>query len=82
MIEKLKPKILPIYPENWTVVQFFLRLQTQWLVGGMGSRTGLNYPGVESAGRLSGVDITVELFEQLQIMELAALKEIAKNANR
>jgi len=63
-------------------VQFFVRLQTQWLVGGMGSRTGLNYPGVESAARLSGLEITPDLFGQLQIMEMTALKEMAKDGNR
>ena len=48
----------------------------------MGSRTGLNYPGVESAARLSGIEITPDLFGQLQIMEMTALKEMAKDGNR
>lgn len=44
----------------------------------MGQRVGLNYPGVETAARLLGYDMTPELFDQLQTMELAALREMTK----
>ena len=77
----MRPGDFEVYAENWAAVLFFNRLQTQWIVGGTGRRTGLNYPGVESAGRLAGVDITAEMFDQLQVMELAALEEMRKNGD-
>lgn len=52
----------------------FLRVQTQWKQGPMGGAIGLDYPGVESAIRLSGLwRRRTELFEGLQAMEAAAL---------
>ena len=45
-----------IYEDNWDSWQFFLVVQTQWVFRGMsGQRSGLNYAGVESGMRLSGL---------------------------
>lgn len=57
----------------------FLRVQTQWTIGAMGTRVGLNYPGVESCARLSGVELSPDLFAQIQILELTVISEQAKH---
>lgn len=60
-----------------TAVRAFLRAATQWtwVTPGMGRPIpiGLNYPGVEASLRMAGVACTPELFEDLRLMEGAAL---------
>lgn len=68
-----------VEPENWVAVCLFLRVQTQWTVGAMGHRVGLNYPGVEACARLSGVDLTPDLFAQIQLLELTVIGEQARH---
>ena len=53
-----------------------MRSQTQWIIGGMGQRTGLNYAGVESVARFSRVELTPELFDQVQLLELTVINEL------
>ena len=74
--EALHREPLGIYPENWDAVQLFLRVQSQWYFSGLGQRTGLNYSGVETAARLLGYNLTPDLFDQVQNLELAAIKEL------
>lgn len=68
-----------VEPENWSAVCLFLRVQTQWTIGAMGYRVGLNYPGVECCARLSGVDLTPDLFSQVQLLELTVIGEQSKH---
>lgn len=65
-----------VYRENLEALEFFMRLQTQWVISPMGERVGLNYAGVEPCARMSDIKMTPDLFEKVQIMELAALKEM------
>lgn len=74
------PNECEVWPENWDVLQFFLRAQTQWVYagGGMGPamRVALNYPGVESVARIRGVG-TEQLqawADDLGVIELAVLQ--------
>lgn len=62
-----------VMPENWPIVEAFIRCQTQWVYGAMGGVVGLNYVGVEVVLRQYNVT-DPEVFPGLQIMELAALK--------
>lgn len=65
---------LEVLPENWPTVQAWLRVQTQWRVGGMGSPVGLDYAAVDVAMRRGRIDDPEGLiFEGLQVMEHAAL---------
>lgn len=71
--ERLRPWHL--WPCNARVWSIWCRLQTQWMVGGMGGTvTGLNYTSV-----LAALDLLVprrrrlEVFEVLQGMERVAL---------
>ncbi|WP_339615248.1 DUF1799 domain-containing protein [uncultured Gilvimarinus sp.] len=71
-----------IQPSNEITVALFFKCSTQWVYAGMsGTRTGLNYPGVESRARIfpDYRDLSIELqdrvWDGLQRMELAALKQ-------
>ena len=67
----------PLYAENMNAVQLFFRVQTQWFANpATGARIGLNYAGVEVVARAMGLDLSVDdLFLQIQLMELATIKD-------
>lgn len=73
-------EICDVWEENWNSVLFFLCLKSQWVLGGMGGYVGLNYPGVESVMRIKRVPVKdrESLFEDVQIMEFAALEVLNK----
>lgn len=64
-----------VWPDNWRAVRYFVRVGTQWRVGGMGDLIGLDYAAVESALRLLGVQRSRwrVLFKDFQVMEAAAV---------
>jgi hypothetical protein len=63
-----------VLPENWPTVMMWLRVQTQWRVAGLGGAIGLDYTAVEAAMRMLRVPNRAEVFDGLQVMELAALE--------
>lgn len=67
--------------ENWDAVVLFMRSQTQWVVSAMGQRTGLNYAGIETVARLYRMDLTPDLFDQVQLLELTVINELSKRAS-
>jgi len=68
---------MPVEPEAWPVVQLWLRVQTQWRVGGMGGAVGLDYPAVFAVmDRLRIDDNDGALFAGVQVMEVAALRAL------
>lgn len=68
-----EPEEFEVMEENWPAVQAFLRVSTQWRVGGMGGIFGLDYAAVEAALRMLGCDNPREIFDSIQVMEYAAL---------
>ena len=69
-----------VWDENWDAVTMFLRMQTQWTTT-MAGYLGLRYDVLLSAGglfELYNVENRREMLEDLQIMEAAALSELAK----
>ena len=72
--------VFEVDPENWDAVVLFMRSQTQWTVGGTGQRTGLDYSAVEVVARLSRVEFTPDLFDQVQLLELTVINELSKRA--
>ena len=54
----------------------FLRLSTQWVIGGMGSVIGLNYQSAEFLFRIYDVKDPKSMFEDLRIIENGALNLI------
>lgn len=71
-----------IWPENVQSVNLFLSVGTQWRVGGMGGATGLDYPAVfatmDRLLRNESQERKDALFADVQVMERAALEEMAK----
>ncbi len=66
-----------VWPECWDAVNFFYALSTQWkwLVGAKAMRSGLDYTAVASTMQMLGLPRRkrAELFEDIQVMESAAL---------
>ena len=62
-----------VLPENWDTVGMWMRVQTQWRTAGFGNAVGLDYSAVWAT--LNGLRIKnkAEIFDGLQVMELAAL---------
>jgi len=61
-----------IWEENAKTLVMFLRLQTQWHVVA-GGFIGLNYQSAEFLFKLHSVPDPLEMMEELQAMEVAAL---------
>jgi len=70
-----------VWPENWPSFSLFCAVQTQWRTG-MSGATGLDYPAVfatlDRLHRDKTPERRDELFADIQVMEVAALKEMAK----
>ena len=62
-----------VFPENWQTVELFLRLQTQWQFVN-GCFLGLQYTAVDALMRILRIKNRAEVFQDLQVMELAALR--------
>lgn len=70
---------IEILPEIWPAVGLFAASATQWRRAGMsGIPTGLDYAGVAIVARAQGVALEDALFEDLQLMEAAALEAWAE----
>ena len=67
-----------MWKENWAAVDLFLRVQTQWRVGGLGTLIGLCYADVLSVGRLLEIPNLSEVFEDLQVLEVTVVGLINK----
>ena len=69
-----------VWPDNWRVFVLFSRVKTQWNVG-MGGCTGLRYEAIYPLLDREAQDSEdwQQLFEDLQVLEGAALKQMADN---
>lgn len=81
LLEDTSDPVFEVDQENWDALVLFMRCQTQWTVGGMGQRVGLNYPGVECVARLSAVELTPDRFDQLQLLEMTVINELNRRAS-
>lgn len=63
-----------VFDDNWKAVELFQRLATQWVWSSGGGAIGFNYQSVEFLLRLYGIKQRRQIFEELQIMELAVIK--------
>lgn len=70
-----------IYPDNVQTVEVFKRLHTQWRAGPSGA-IGLVYESLDRVFKRLGVaeDDEADVFDCLQIMEMAALKAMRGEA--
>lgn len=71
-----------VRPDCWKAVSLFAALETQWqwVGGGLAGaeRTGLRYEAIEATAGMAGITMTAALFSDLQLMEAAALGELAR----
>lgn len=72
-----------VWPDNWQAVTLFARMRTQWRVG-FGGAVGLDYNVLyRMIGRLKLGDMEAEeLEEDVQVMELEALRVMAEAASQ
>ena len=66
-----------VWPDNWEIVEMFLRVQTQWNMS-FGGITGLNYASVLAIMDMYKYDDPVTVFEDLQVLEVTALRLLNK----
>lgn len=73
-----------MWPENWSVWQFYCLCSTQWTVGGMGGRVALNYVSCFAVMDEIGVpaDERRPLFMDLRVIEGAVLEQQAEDAKQ
>lgn len=72
-----------VWPDNVAAVNLLIRMGTQWRVG-MAGLIGLDYSALPAVLRLSGVPRSewAELFEDLQVLEGAALEQVRADQPR
>ena len=75
MPEKKQEKNFAVWPENWPAVELFLRCQTQWRTS-VGGVTGFDYSSVLALVNMYAY--SKETFEDLQVMEVAAISYLNK----
>jgi len=64
-----------VHYDNWDIVRWFLKVQSQWRYAGMNSvRVGLDYTACEAAARMMDIPADQDRFAGLWIMEAEALR--------
>lgn len=66
--------------DNREAFEVFIGCQTQWRVGGMGTRTGLDYTAVEAFMRITQVRKRADVFGRVRLIELGALQAMSERA--
>ncbi len=74
-------KVFEVWPENWPVVEMFLRVQTQWRTTS-GGVIGLDYGVVLEMARLCRSPDPLALLEDLYVMEVRARELLNKAAEK
>lgn len=74
-----KEELVEVWPDNWTVFTIFEDLSTQWLAG-PGGPIGLNYGSIKPVLGFRGIKRNQRraIFDDLRIMETAALKQMTE----
>lgn len=71
--------VVEVWPENWTAVQLFIAMSTQWMPS-MGGVIGLRYESLSEVRSAYGVCDSEwpDLFDAIRAMEQAALEVLRK----
>lgn len=69
-----------IWPENVEFLEFFCRCRTQWNVAN-NLVIGLSYQSVEALMRIYKIENPADFFNEIQLMEFAALPILNEKAN-
>lgn len=72
LVEAQRREDFEVWPENWSAVEMFLRLETQWRVSFNGA-LGLDYTAAKWMFDLYAPPDAKDVFEALQVMERTAL---------
>lgn len=72
LIEAQKGEDFEVLPDNWSSVEMFLRMQTQWRTS-FGGLVGLDYGAAQWLFDLYSVEDRREMLEALQVMEHTVL---------
>ncbi|MGZ6477659.1 MAG: DUF1799 domain-containing protein [Bdellovibrionales bacterium] len=75
---KKEIKAFEVYEDNWTTVELFQALSTQWVWSSGGGAVGLNYQSIDFLFKLLKIKERVTVFSNLRIMEIAAIQEFEK----
>lgn len=67
-----------VWEENWSAVEMFLRLQTQWRTS-FGGLIGLDYVAAKWLFDVYAVEDHKEMLDALMIMERATLTAVSEN---
>ena len=82
MLSAGEPETCEVWPENWPTLLLFLAVSSQWRYAGMGQAVGLDYTAVDVTIRYRQMEVTPQMFEDLQAMERGALQAWAKARGR
>lgn len=72
------PEPFLLHADNARSWQLFAVSLSQARWGPMGGFIGLDYPGVEAAARMAGIEVTPEIFADLRLMEAEAVGAMAR----
>ena len=71
-----------VLEENWAAIDLFLKVQTQWRVGGLGNLFGLCYSDVIETAKLYAIPNLAEVFEDLQVIEITVMSLFNKEGKK
>lgn len=82
MLASSAPTPVGVFPDNWSIVQCFISLRTQWRVG-MNGATGLDYNVLPMIFRLHRIPSKAQrkVLSGLQIMEAETLEVLRESAD-
>jgi hypothetical protein len=74
-----------VWPENLPALTAFMRIQTQWVVAGIGMAglltIGLNYASAKAGLELAGIDVTPELWDDILVIEAGAVPALNESTS-
>ena len=71
-----------VLEENWAAIDLFLKVQTQWRVGGLGNVFGLCYSDVIETAKLYEIPNLAEVFKDLQVIEITVMSLLNKEGKK
>ena len=71
-----------VFKENWAAIDLFLKVQTQWRIGGLGNLCGLCYSSVIETAKLYAIEDLPSVFEDLQVLEVTVMNLLNKEGKK
>jgi hypothetical protein len=74
-----------VWAENLDALNAFMRIQTQWVVAGIGMAglvtIGLNYASAKAGLELAGIDVTPDLWDDILVIEAGAVPALNESTS-